>query len=55
MKHPLTFIHLKEFVTHEGKLISMKSLITVHGTQFVECYESTNRYPAEVLQEVINQ
>ena len=51
----LTFIHQKEFVTGSGKQISMKALVTIHGVQFVECYENDQRYSATELQEIINQ
>jgi hypothetical protein len=42
-------------LTGSGKQISMKSLVTIHGVQFVECYENDQRYSATELQEIINQ
>jgi len=50
----MEFNHKKEFVTPAGKLITMKSLVTMHGVQYVDSYETDTRYPAESLQEVKN-
>jgi len=50
----MTFTHQKEFVTPEGKIITMKALVTMHNVQYVDSYESETRYPAELLQEVKN-
>jgi len=55
MIKPLTFTYLKEFVTISGKIIKMKSLISMHGVQSVECMENDQRYPATTVNEVINQ
>jgi len=51
----LSFIHQKEFSTPGGKIVRMKALVTIHGIQFVECYENDHRYPATEIQEIINQ
>ena len=51
----MEFKHKKEYVTPECKLITMKALVTMHGVQYVDSYENETRYPAESLQEVINQ
>ena len=48
----LTLIHKKEFATKTGRIITMKALVTIHGKQYVECYEDGNRYEAKELTEV---
>lgn len=50
----ITFEHNKQFhfKKNSGEIITMKALVTIHDTQFVECYESNQRYPAESLCEV---
>jgi len=54
MGHILIFIHQKEFINPDGKMITMKALITMHGVQSMECYENDQRYQVEGLQEVMN-
>jgi hypothetical protein len=48
----MEFIHEKEFVTNSGEIITMKALVTIHGQQFIECYENNIRYKVEELQEL---
>jgi len=50
----MIFTHLKEFVTLDLKVISMKALITIEGAEFVECYEDNQNHPVKTLQEVFN-
>lgn len=49
----IEFKHLKEYATASGSVITMKSLVTIKGTQYVHCYENDTRYPAAELTEVV--
>lgn len=50
----LSFTHQKEFSTPGGKIVRMKALISIHGRQFVECYDCRTLIQACDLDEVIN-
>ncbi len=39
----MEFIHLKEYVTQSGKIITMKALVTIHGIEYIECYENNKQ------------
>ena len=54
MNDKLKFTYLKELVTTTGKIIRMKSLITMHGVQSGECIENDKRYPATEVCYVID-
>ena len=45
----LKFNHLKAFVTANGKTVTMKALLTIHGEQFVEVNENNTRYKSTEL------
>jgi hypothetical protein len=49
MNQPIKFVHRKEFATGSGLTITMKALVTIHGVQYVECYEDNMRYPVSQL------
>lgn len=49
MKQPIKFIYGQEFATGSGGVITMKSLITIHGVQYVEAMEDNSRYLATGL------
>lgn len=50
----LKFNHLKAFVTANGKTVTMKALLTIHGEQFVEVNENSTRYKPTEITEVIH-
>jgi membrane protein YdbS with pleckstrin-like domain len=44
--------HEKELIEIKtGKILIMKSLITIHGVQHVEVFNNKNRYRADELRE----
>ena len=45
----LKFNHLKAFTTDNGKIVTMKALLTIHGEQFVEVNENSTRYKSTEL------
>ena len=51
MNAPIKFQYLKPFAAADGKIISMKSLFTIHGVQLVEA-EDSHRYKLEELREL---
>jgi len=51
----MIFTHLVPFRTPTGTIITMKALFTINGQQFVECYETTQRYKPDQLTDVTNQ
>ena len=48
----MTFEHLKPLKHKSGTIIRMKSLVTIHGNQYVDCNDSGKRYPATELREL---
>lgn len=46
------FQHGKQFVTPEGKIITVKAFVTIHQLQHVECYENNTQYKPTDLTEV---
>lgn len=48
----MKYEHLKELLTPDMMIVHMKSLITIHGKQYVEVYESDKRYDVKELKEI---
>jgi len=45
----MTFTHLTPYRTANGDVITAKALVTVHGTQHLECYENSDKHNPETI------
>jgi len=51
----IKFNYLQEFRTESGRIIKMKSLITMQGVQSIECMEDNGVYALSDLVAIINE
>ena len=49
----MKYEHMKQFYDSNGLVVYMKSLLTIHGEQFIEVFGSEKRYKINELTEVV--
>ena len=49
----MKYEHMKQFYDENGIVVYMKSLLTIHGEQYIEVYGSERRYKINELTEVV--
>lgn len=49
----MKYEHMKQFYDENKIVVYMKSLLTIHGEQYIEVYGSERRYKINELTEVV--